>query len=277
METLKGKPTTLNSYVSTLRTFFKFLTGYGFHPFMPPYYKENNDYIAYEFSDNEIDRIISCADNYVLCPNPQSIDKPHPNRKYVYIQYELPMILRILLGCGLRLEEASTLKLKDINFTTDTLTIRKTKSNEYRIVPMDSSLSKILAKYCNSMKLGVNSEAYIFPGINFRNPIPSYCFRNHFNRLLKETEIVLPHRKKYERGPCIHCFRHSFAHRSFKKGTQGGWNVNDQIPWLSVYLGHKNLQETSRYLKFNSEMFIKEIKLFENSSASLYPEVNFDD
>lgn len=159
METLKGKPTTLNSYVSTLRTFFKFLTGYGFHPFMPPYYKENNDYIAYEFSDNEIDRIISCADNYVLCPNPQSIDKPHPNRKYVYIQYELPMILRILLGCGLRLEEASTLKLKDINFTTDTLTIRKTKSNEYRIVPMDSSLSKILAKYCNSMKLGVNSEA----------------------------------------------------------------------------------------------------------------------
>ena len=277
ISTLEVKQNTLNYYVGTLRAFFKFLWGYGFHPFMPPYSKEDKEYMAYEFSDEELNVIFSFADNYVLKQNSKAPNQPHPCRKYRYAQYELPMILRIFLGCGLRLEEASTLQMKDIDFNNDTLTIRKTKSKEYRLVPMDPSLADILAKYCKAFGLGADPEAYIFPGTDFSKPIPSYCFRNYFNRLLKETEIALHGRKKHERGPCLHCFRHAFAHRSFKKGMSEGWAVNDQIPWLSVYLGHKNLQETERYLKFNSEMFADEIAPFESYSMDLYPEVNFDD
>ena len=48
---LNGKRATINSYINVIRVFFKFLAGYGFHPFQPQQIKPNNDYIDYEFSD----------------------------------------------------------------------------------------------------------------------------------------------------------------------------------------------------------------------------------
>ena len=274
---LNGKRATINSYINVIRVFFKFLAGYGFHPFQPQQIKPHNDYIAYEFSDEELKQIFLNADLCCLSSNPNSATKSHPTTKYFKLKYELPMILRIILGCGLRLEEATTIQLKDIDFDKDVLTIKKTKSKEYRIVPMSESLTTILAQYCKSMGLGLDNEAYIFPGTNFSKPIPSFCIRNHFNHLLKKSNILVLNRKKHERGMCIHCFRHTFAHKSFKKGLKDGWAINDQIPWLSVYLGHKNLRETEKYLKFNSEIFNEEIKMFDKYSQNLFPEVMFDE
>ena len=275
--TLKLKRRTVNYYCSTLRVFFNFLSGYGFQPFAPPYIKEEKDYIAYGFSDTELKDIFSIADNYAFHLERQSPDKPHHAKKYMYSEYEFPMLLRLLLGCGLRLEEASMLKLKDVNLSNDTLTIRKSKSNEYRFVPMHPSVADILAKYCTAIGLGAEPDAYIFPGTDFSRPIPSNCFRSYFNTVLKKAGILPTERRKHERGPCLHCLRHAFAHRSFKNGVGEGWAVNDQIPWLSVYLGHSNLQETERYLNFNCELISDEITPFDRYSTDLYPEVNFNE
>ncbi|MBR3430849.1 MAG: tyrosine-type recombinase/integrase [Clostridia bacterium] len=262
------RASTVDGYVGTLRSFFKFLSGFGFYPFMPPYPKVNDDYIAYEFTDEEINQIFSIADNYVVVP--------FQTREYIYIQYELPMALRLLLGCGLRLGEASTLRLSDIDFTNNTLIIRRTKSKEYRLVPMDPSLSDILHRYCLALGLGKNKDAYIFPGRDYHEPIPTICFRRYFSRILKKADITQPGIKKHQRGPCIHCLRHAFAHRSFRKGVDDGWVINDQIPWLSIYLGHKDLQETERYLRSSSELYCNETGSFESYSEEFFPEVSFN-
>ena len=262
------KVSTVDGYVGTLRAFFKFLSGFGFYPFMPPYPKVNDDYIAYEFTDEEINLIFSIADNYVVVPI--------PTREYVYIQYELPMALRLLLGCGLRLGEALNLRLSDIDFSNNTLIIHRTKSKEYRLVPMDPTLSDILHQYCLALRLGKNKEAYIFPGRDFHAPIPPICIRRYFSRVLKKAGISLPGIKKHQRGPCIHCLRHAFAHRSFRNGVKDGWAVSDQIPWLSIYLGHNDLQETERYLRSSSELYCDETCSFESYSEEFFPEVNFN-
>jgi integrase len=277
MKTIEGRDKTVHFYVSCLRSFFIFLGGYGFRPFLPCCPKVSDDYIAYEFTDEEINMIISIADNYTLCMHPMSPERPHSKRKYDRIPFELPMFLRILFGCGLRREEAVSLLLRDVDFRNNALIIRKTKSDEYRVVPMDPSLVDIISRYCIAMGLGADPDAFIFPGTDFSNPVPGRIFMNHFNRVLAEAGIVPAGRKKHERGPCIHCLRHAFAHRSFRKGAKEGWAINDQIPWLSVYLGHKSLRETEKYLKFNSEMFSEEISPFEDYSMELYPEVIFDE
>ena len=277
MSTLAGKSSTIGTYVSCVKSFFRFLGGYGFRPFLPSYHGGSDDYMAYEFSDEEIASILSIADNYAFYPHANSQDWRRSPKRYVYLKSEFPMLLRLLLGCGLRLEEASTLTLRDIDFGNNTITIRKSKSREYRIAPMDPSLASILSDYFLAMGIGADHDTYIFPGTDFTRPIPSYCFRNRFNLVLERAGISLQGRKKHERGPCIHCLRHAFAHRSFKQGVHEGWAINDQIPWLSVYLGHKSLRETEKYLKFNSEMFTDEIKPFESYSADLYPGVNFDE
>ena len=41
-----------------------------------------------------------------------------------------------------------------------------------------------------------------------------------------------------------------------------GRHLDDAIPYLSIYLGHENLDETSKYLKFSNEMFPDAIDLF---------------
>lgn len=276
IKSIDRKAKTSNYYVCAIRAFFGFLEGYGHHPFIPPYSKEE-EYMAYDYSDEELERLLAFADNYVLSRNPKSPEKLHPQIKYTYVESEFPMILRILTGCGLRVGEAVMLQLKDIDFATGTLTIRKTKSKEYRIVPMDPSLTRILALYCEALVPMENSDAFVFPGTDFSNPIPERIFRGCFNRARKALGIELPGRKKYERGPCVHCLRHAFAHRSFKKGAREGWAVNDQIPWLSIYLGHKNLKETEKYLKFSSEMFSDEINPFEVFSMDLFPEVSYNE
>ncbi len=265
--TIDGKNSTVASYVGAIRTFFGFLKGYGFNPFLPPYPKVEHDYIAYDFSDDEIERFLVIADSY-----------PHSKaHKYPYCCQEFPMMLRLLYGCGLRLEEATNIKIKDIDFAKNTLSILKAKNQKQRLVPMDNSLADILSQYCVSMGLVSNQNAYIFPSTDFSKAIPSYVFRSCFNRMLKKAGINTLSRKKNERGPCLHCFRHTFAHRSFKKGISEGWSVDDQIPWLSIYLGHNSLTETERYLKFNSEMFSEEISPFEEFLIDVFPEVSFDD
>ena len=53
--------------------------------------------------------------------------------------------------------------------------------------------------------------------------------------------------------------------------------VNDSVPFLSVYMGHKNIWETEKYLKFSSEMFPELSEPFETFADSLFPEVSYED
>ena len=94
--------------------------------------------------------------------------------------------------------------------------------------------------------------------------------------ILKTNGITLENRKKYERGPCLHCLRHVFAFKSFAKAEHEGTLLNDAIPYLSLYLGHDSLSETEKYLKFSNEMFPESIDTFGSFMCELLPEVDYE-
>jgi len=68
-----------------------------------------------------------------------------------------------------------------------------------------------------------------------------------------------------------------FAFKSFANAEKAGRRVDDNIPYLSIYLGHDSLIETEKYLKFSSEMFPNAMELFDGYTAQILPEVNFDE
>lgn len=74
----------------------------------------------------------------------------------------------------------------------------------------------------------------------------------------------------------MHCFRHTFAFKSFAKAEAAGRSLNDSVPFLSTYLGHKNLDETEKYLKFSSTMYPNAMRLFENYIGDVFPEVTYE-
>ena len=52
--------------------------------------------------------------------------------------------------------------------------------------------------------------------------------------------------------------------------------LKSPIPFLSIYLGHDGINETSKYLKFSNEMFPESIDAFGDFMSGLLPEVGYE-
>lgn len=125
------------------------------------------------------------------------------------------MLLRMLLGCGFRLGEPLTAKVKDVNFSSGIILIRHAKNNKQRAIPMNETLTEMLERYCIAMGIKAEPESYLFPSPVKEGAAASKgIFDLRFRNLLMETGLYVPG-KAHSRGQCLHCFRHYFAIHSF--------------------------------------------------------------
>lgn len=156
------------------------------------------------------------------------------------------------------------------------LTLKHTKGEKQRLVPMHISLVIILRSYCMAMGLIGKIDSFLFPSASSDTPMSTKTAFHRFENILKLSDISLPGRRKYQRGPCLHCLRHVFAFKSFAKAEKDGRGINDSVPYLSIYLGHDSLKETEKYLKFSSEMYPEAMELFEDYTIPIFPEVDYE-
>ena len=265
---LTGKRSTIANKVIVIRLFAEYLNCCGTPAFCPVIPKVHDDYVPYLFSDSEITAIFETAD---------SLEVHVRDEKYGNMNLLMPMALRIMLGCGTRIGETLAIQMRDVNFEDGTLTLRRTKRNKERIVPMHPSLTKILYSYCLAMGIVGAPEHYLFEIIGESTPLPVQQAQHCFEKILKQAQICFPARQLHERGPCLHCLRHIFAFKSFAQIERNGWRIDDAVPYLSIYLGHDNLDETQKYLKFSAELYPEALERFEDFSAGIFPEVSYEE
>ena len=98
-----------------LRLFLIYLRGYGLSPFIPE--------IPKVYNDDEVKLMIHSADNL----------KKGPVRTNKLIHLEMPVILRLLYGCGLRIGETLSLQVKDVDFDRGLLLLRQTKRKKHTV------------------------------------------------------------------------------------------------------------------------------------------------
>ena len=264
--TLEGKSSSIANVIICIRLFLENLKSYGINAFIPSIPKIRDDYVPYIFSDTEMVLLFNIAD---------SLQKVKPI-KNIFIHHEFPMVLRLMYGCGLRAGETLSLKMKNIELDIGVLILENTKCDKQRFVPMHPSLSNILERYCIAMGILGYPDANLFPTIDLTESVSVHNAQHKFNGILKQAGISLAGKKKRQRGPCMHCLRHVFVFKSFRNAEIVGRNINDAIPYLSIYLGHDSLKETEKYLKFSSELFPEAMELFEAYTATVFPEVNYD-
>lgn len=255
---------TTSDWVSILRGYLRFLRYEGFEIYLPRCPKAPDKYIPYIFSDNELEKIFATADNL-------QTKQRHPQNPYMHLEFS--MLLRLLYGCGLRLGEALSLRIEDVNLIRGTLFLKETKNKKQRLVPMDDSLTEMLQRYCYAMHLTNNPNALLFPGKTSEFPLSAGTARGLFRRILIETGIYIQP-ESHTRGQCLHCFRHLFAIKAFAQAEQQGRSVDESVPFLSVYLGHRDLDETEKYLKFSSDIFPEYTDKFESYVAGVFAEVS---
>lgn len=266
ISTINGKSGSVENEVVTIRQFLKFLALSGETVFMPVVPKVRDDYVPYIFSDDELGRIFQCADNVI-----QSDKKADP-----YLVIEFPVIIRLLYSCGSRIGETVRIRIADTDLENGILRLVNTKGDKQRLVPMSAGMTKILTDYCLAMGLYGKSNGWFFPSFKNKNHISDRAIKRRFEKILKDNGIRLYNRKKHERGPCMHCLRHVFAFKSFAQAERAGRHLDDTIPYLSIYLGHDSLDETSKYLKFSSELFPEAVGVFGNFMDDLLPEVDYE-
>ncbi len=263
---LSGKSSSVENEVIVIRQFLDYLKLSGEDVFLPIIPKVHEDYVPYIFSDDELECIFKSADNIV-----QKDRKADP-----FLVIEFPVLLRLLYSCGLRIGETIKLSTNDANLENGILRLVNTKGDKQRLVPMSKNMTEILTRYCMAMGLSGKSNEWLFPSSKNDGHISGHAVKHRFEKVLKDNAICLKNRKKYERGPCLHCMRHVFAFKSFAQAERQGRHLDETIPYLSIYLGHEGLNETAKYLKFSNELFPESIDAFGCYMDELLPEVAYE-
>lgn len=265
IRTITGKTSTVINKLIVLRKFINYLNSIGYKIFVPELPENHDDYVPYIFSDDEISEILEYLDNLPLEKGMNPL-----------LQYEMPMIIRIMISSGTRISATLHIKLGDFDPQMHTIIIRKGKNYKERIVPLNFSVSKMLIKYIDAMNIS-NPESYIFPNaLNDNEPMKYKSVANKFHNVLLKLNIY-DHSGYKTRGPCLHCLRHYFVINSLRKLIAEGIPIDNYIPYLSIYLGHDSLDETEKYLKFSPDIFTDEVELFSESILDILPEVENDE
>ena len=203
----------------------------------------------YIYAVDEVKRLVDAADS-----RHQSdwLLDPHTVRTMILLLY----------GTGLRIGEATRLKLQDVDLDDRLLVIRETKFFKSRLVPICDDLAKALRDYfAYQWDSRAPAAESTLLACRSGNPIKHQTARLVFKRLREAADVRREANARYQ--PRLHDFRHTFAVTRLVTWYRDGKNVQRLLPHLSTYLGHARLQETTVYLKMTKELMQEASTCFE--------------
>lgn len=246
------------------RGFAKYLTAHGITAYIPDSPYAEHTYLPYIYSEDEINRIFHVCDNlttrYKDCRSPLI----------------LPVLLRLLYGTGMRLGEALRLTMAQLDLESGYIVLLETKNNRERIVPIHQNLTEILLRYASAMDILGNPESPVFPN-RHGGFFSEQWAQDWFESILDKAGIRDIKNHCHKRGPCLHSFRHGYAYLALKQARADGLTFEEAIPFISTYLGHKDVTGTDYYLKFSYTLFEEEQDTFSSYTAGIFPEVYEDE
>lgn len=221
----------LSHRASVMRCFGQYLLRTGKDAYVLPIktYKRGSKYIPHIYSKEEIKRFFEVVD---------SLDKKSKcDKKPIY----MPIIYRLLYFCGLRINEALSLKIEHVNIDENCLVIKDAKNHRDRLIPITSNLTDLLKNYFITYNLKKTSNEYFFT--NSKNKkIRVDDFYDLFREYLWKAKI--PHTGK---GPRVHDFRFTFVVNCIHRWLLEDKDLNVYLPLLQTYLGHVNISATYYY------------------------------
>jgi integrase/recombinase XerD len=213
------------------------------------------DFTPYIFRHDEIHHLIVAADRLRK-------DYRSPFRHLI-----IPIVFRLLYGCGMRVNEVLRLKWSDVDLYTGIITVREGKFRKDRLVPVASSTLLKMRDYAVTTGM-YDPNAFFFqaPDGGRYSDRTLYAY---FRRFLRECNISHGGRNV---GPRMHDLRHTFAVHRLGLWYRDGTNLNAMLPVLAVYLGHQRMTGTQRYLRLTPDIFPDITTRLEASVGHVFPQ-----
>lgn len=139
-------------------------------------------------------------------------------------------------ACGLRLQEALSLQVPDIDGTRLMLHIHRGKGAKDRYVPLPQETLRLMREYWKTHR----NPLLLFPalgrgridGPTATTPMDRGSVQGALKRAVRKAEVTIPF--------SVHTLRHAYATHLLEQG------LNIRI--IQRYMGHRSLETTMRYL-----------------------------
>jgi integrase len=244
-----------NNRVYVAREFLKYLSKQGAVVHLPrPPRKFPSSFTPYIFSQDELARFFVACDNI-------------STRTPSVMPAMLPLLFRLLYGCGLRISEALSLRVADVDVDAGVITVLQAKCNKDRLIPLSDSLSRLFREYSSAF------HKTAFPEARY--------FTHRDGRAIKKGNIYVWYRKILwaagishggrGNGPRLHDLRHTFSVYALKAMTDSEMDIYCALPLLSTYLGHASVSATGQYVHLTQNMFPEIVSKVSAISAFVIP------
>ena len=161
-------------------------------------------------------------------------------------------IIGLLAVSGMRISEVLGLDNDDLDWDSGVLTVRASKFERSRRVPLHESTLDALRAHAM-----VRDERFPRPRsdaffVSWRGGRLGYnAMREHFERMVAVAGLTP---RSPRRRPRLHDFRHRFASATLEDWYRSGVDVQPRLPLLSAYLGHVDPASTYWYLSAKPEI-----------------------
>lgn len=184
------------------------------------------------YSDDELGWVLKAA---------AQLSSPLGLRASTYVT-----LLGLLSVTGMRISEAVALDRQDVDMAKGMLGIRHSKFGKSRLIPIHLTVRFKLEAYETLKTTTIPSPQTISffiseAGRRLTKGIAEYTFA----KLSRQVGL----RGQFDsHGPRLHDFRHTFAVKTLLRWYQSGDQVEQRIPYLAAYLGHRHVNDTYWYL-----------------------------
>ena len=145
------------------------------------------------------------------------------------------MILPMALY-GLRAHEVRSLRLADVDFQNEILTIKRAKSRRIQRFPLTREVSEAIRKYINRARPAVDSPSLFLTTRWPCRPISHSGLYHRTRDLFRKSRVDSPHKG-------THAFRHACANRLMDEGT----SIRD----IGAFLGHRDFRSVREYARYS--------------------------
>lgn len=208
-------PSSINRYLRDCKVFFNWCINNAllFLPSLKIDMVKGQEEVVKSFPDEDITLIL---------------EKPRKNDNF--IEWRTWTVCNWVLATGNRASTVCDVKLGDIDFKNNEITLRHTKNKKAQIIPLSSTLARIIKEYIHSWRYDCTAEDYLFPN-TANEQLTADALSQSFAKYCK---------KRGSSHTNIHGLRHSFALNWIRNG-------GNQFK-LQRILGHSSLEMTRRYV-----------------------------
>ncbi len=236
-----------------LRGFYRFAIAHGYVD-VPPLPKRvpklPHHFVPYIFSHAELKRLLDAT---VPCfANPRCRVDADTYR----------VLLLLLYGAALRISEALSLTLGDVDLDAALLQIRDSKFYKTRLVPIGADLTAVLVQHLSRRRADrAGDDAPLFAR-RTGDPVTRRDAESAFCRLRAQAHVLRQDGARYQ--PRLHDLRHTSATHRLLCWYQSGADVQRLLPQLATYLGHIHIAGTQRYLTLTPQLLQQASQRFEH-------------